>query len=106
MFLAERGVVLDASARGVLQKIRERHMDALDRCVEIVQAVTAADPVWLRRAIDEAEQSGLVPHAARMRILLAQMTGDKGPLQEARPVLERLRDRQFLRRLEEVEAAL
>jgi hypothetical protein len=41
-----------------------------------------------------------------MRIVLAQMTGDPAPLAQARPVLERLQDRQFLRRLEEVTATL
>jgi hypothetical protein len=41
-----------------------------------------------------------------MRIVLGEMTGDPGPLGMARSVLERLEDRQFLRRLGEVEAAM
>jgi hypothetical protein len=41
-----------------------------------------------------------------MRIVLAQRTGDRAHLEPARPVLERLGDRQFLRRLEAVQAAL
>jgi hypothetical protein len=41
-----------------------------------------------------------------MRIVLAQRTGDPTPLARARPVLERLGDRQFLGRLEEVQRAL
>jgi hypothetical protein len=41
-----------------------------------------------------------------MRIVLAQCTGDASQLERARPVLERLGDRQFLRRLEEVQRAL
>jgi hypothetical protein len=41
-----------------------------------------------------------------MRIVLAQRTRDRTPLEQARPVLERLGDRQFLRRLEEVQGAL
>jgi hypothetical protein len=41
-----------------------------------------------------------------MRIVLAQQTGDRAQLERARPVLERLGDRQFLRRLAEVEGAL
>jgi hypothetical protein len=48
----------------------------------------------------------LIAHAARMRIVLAQRTGDPAPLERARPVLERLGDRQFLRRLDEAERAL
>jgi hypothetical protein len=41
-----------------------------------------------------------------MRIVLAQRLGDPTPLARAQPVLERLGDRQFLRRLEEVQRAL
>ncbi len=41
-----------------------------------------------------------------MRIVLAQRTGDCTQLERTRPVLERLEDRQFLRQLEEVAAAL
>jgi hypothetical protein len=41
-----------------------------------------------------------------MRIVLAQRTSDRAQLERARPVLERLGDRQFLRRLEEVAATL
>jgi hypothetical protein len=41
-----------------------------------------------------------------MRIVLAQRTGDHEPLERARLVLERLGDRQFLHRLEEVAATL
>jgi class 3 adenylate cyclase len=49
-----------------------------------------------------------LPHAhgndaARMRIVLAQRTGDRAQLDRARPVLERLGDRHFLRRLQEVQ---
>jgi hypothetical protein len=41
-----------------------------------------------------------------MRIVLARRTGDRAQLERARPVLERLGDRQFLRRLELVAAEL
>jgi hypothetical protein len=41
-----------------------------------------------------------------MRIVLAEMTSDPAPLEQARAVLEQLQDRQFLRRLEEVAATL
>jgi hypothetical protein len=54
--------------------------------------------------IDDAEAHGLIPHAARMRIVLAQRTGDRAQLERARPVLERLGDKQFLRKLEAVVA--
>jgi hypothetical protein len=43
-----------------------------------------------------------VAHVARMRIVLAQRSCDLAQLERARPVLQRLGDRQFLRRLEEV----
>jgi hypothetical protein len=41
-----------------------------------------------------------------MRIVLAQRSGDPTQLERARPVLERLGDRQFLRRLHDTAAAL
>jgi hypothetical protein len=41
-----------------------------------------------------------------MRIVLAQRTGGRMLLERARPVLVRLGDRQFLRRLQEVKGAL
>ena len=74
--------------------------------VETSEALASGDTVRLAAAIDAAEAHHLVVHAARMRIVLAQRTGDRAPLARARPVLERLGDRQFLRRLEEVQAAL
>jgi hypothetical protein len=76
------------------------------RVVREAEALAADDDAHLAAAIEDAEAHGLVPHAARMRIVLAQRTGDRAPLDIARPVLERLGDRQYLRRLEEVDAAL
>jgi class 3 adenylate cyclase/tetratricopeptide (TPR) repeat protein len=73
---------------------------------EVAEALASGDTVRLAAAIDTAEAHHLVVHAARMRIVLAQRTGDRAPLERARPVLERLGDRQFLGRLEEVQAAL
>jgi hypothetical protein len=73
---------------------------------EVVEALILGDTVRLAVAIDAAEAQHLVVHAARMRIVLAQRTGDHAPLEQARPVLERLGDWQFLRRLEEVQGAL
>jgi class 3 adenylate cyclase len=71
------------------------------RCVEIAQALSVEDHALLATAIDEAEIHGLIPHAARMRMVLAQRTGDRTQLERARPLLERLGDRRSLRRLEE-----
>jgi class 3 adenylate cyclase len=76
------------------------------RFAEIPHALAARNAAGLAQAIDEAERHGLVPHAARMRIVLAEMTRDPAPLEQARPVLERLEDRQYNRRLEEVAASL
>jgi class 3 adenylate cyclase/tetratricopeptide (TPR) repeat protein len=74
--------------------------------VAIAQALADGDDARLEQAIDEAEAHQLVVHAARMRIVLARHTGDRKQLARARCVLEQLGDRQFLRRLEDVEAAL
>ena len=106
-FLNERGIraepwLLDTA----WAQQRQRKYDNLLRSLQIAQALADQDTVRLREAIDDAEQHGLIPHAARMRIILAQMTGDSAPLDQARPVLERLEDRQFLRRLEEVAATV
>jgi hypothetical protein len=82
------------------------HVDPLHRCLAIAEALAAGDDTQLAAAIDDAEAHGLIPHAARMRIVLARRIGDRTPLIRARPVLERLGDRQFLRRLQEVQSAL
>ncbi len=74
--------------------------------VQIAQALLDDDNTALASAIDAAEAHGLVVHAARMRIVLAQRSSDRAQLDRARPVLERLNDRRSLRRLEEVEALL
>jgi hypothetical protein len=73
---------------------------------ELSTSVASGDGARLAAAIEAAEACHCVPLAARVRIVLAQRTGDAAPLEQARPVLERLGDRQFLRRLEEVHAAL
>ncbi len=75
-------------------------------CQHIAQALIDNDNEQLAIAIDEAEAHHLVVHAARMRIILAQRTGDRSQLERARPVLERLSDRHSLRRLDEVAAHL
>ncbi|MGI8825633.1 MAG: hypothetical protein ACR2JC_08305 [Chloroflexota bacterium] len=107
MFLAERGTRAGADllATGIAHASTEQ-IDVLIRSVEIAQALAAKDPERLAGYIDAVEHHGLISDAARMRIVLAQMTNDPAPLTQARPVLERLRDRQFLRHLEEVATSL
>ncbi len=107
MFLSER----DRSApRQYLEAAKAEALadkwDAPYRCAVIAEAVATRDNAQLAAAIDAAEASGLVPHAARMRIVLAERTGDRTLLERARSALERLGDRQFLRRLDAVAAAL
>ncbi|HEU5229320.1 MAG TPA: hypothetical protein VFU49_16000, partial [Ktedonobacteraceae bacterium] len=80
--------------------------DMTTQCIKIAQAILDDDDDQLASAIDEAETHHLVVHASRMRVVLAQRAKDLSQLERARPVLERLEDRRFLRRLEEVEAVL
>jgi class 3 adenylate cyclase len=76
----------------------------LARYLAIAQALATNNLAALARAIDEAETAGHLPHAARMRLILAQRSGDRQQLERARPILERLRDRRALRRLARIEA--
>ncbi len=71
--------------------------------IDIARALASNDNDALARLIEELERRNRIVEAARMRIVLAQRTGDRSHLERARPVLERLQDRRFLRRLEEVE---
>src|SRR5262249_30615593 len=104
LYLVEHGL----PAPSALMAAKERGLggNLSEALTEVVEALASSDTVRLAAAIDAAEARHLVVHAARMRIVLAQRTGDRAPLERARPVLERLGDRQFLRRLEEVRAAL
>jgi class 3 adenylate cyclase/tetratricopeptide (TPR) repeat protein len=102
LFFNEHGV----HAPGVLIAPVALWSDEDARCVEIAEALVAEDQARLPAAIDEAEAAGLIIHAARMRLVLAQRTGDRTELERARVVLKELGDRRFLRRLEEVAAAL
>jgi hypothetical protein len=103
MFLNDRGVaaprVLLARLHTLISTLPLNH---LIRMVEIAEALAQEDDVRLSVAIEKAEVDGLIPHAARLRIVLAQRTGDRTQLERARLLLEQLGDRQFLRRLEEV----
>ena len=107
MFLTDRGIpaprVLIARLHALISFLP---MDHLTRLVEIAEALAGEDDTRLSMAIDEAEAHGLIPHASRMRIVLARRTGNRAQLERARIVLEQLGDRQFLRRLEKVSAAL
>jgi hypothetical protein len=105
LFFNERGKPL---FHDLLQAMRDADLpkSALRDLSEIFLALKENDNARLARAIEAAEAHQLAPHAARMRIVLAQRMGDPAPLQLAKPVLERLGDRQFLRRLEEVEESL
>ncbi|MGH2494588.1 MAG: ATP-binding protein [Ktedonobacteraceae bacterium] len=75
-------------------------------CVNIAQALIDNDNAQLAQAIDDAEAHHLMVHAARMRVVLAQRTGDRSQLERARVVLESLQDRHYLRKLEEVETEI
>jgi hypothetical protein len=74
--------------------------------IEISLALEEDDNAHLAQAIDDAEAGHYLVHANRMRIVLAQRTGEHSQLERARPVLERLGDRMHLRKLEEVRLAL
>jgi hypothetical protein len=104
VFLTERGLSAPA---WLIQRSRDHERVASTLLAELADAVTSGDGARLAAAIEAAAEAGhLVPVAARLRVVLAQRTGDAAQLDRARPVLEGLGDRQFLRRLEEVQAAL
>lgn len=90
-----------------LVKLGDYYADDLTlRATNVAKALAANDNAALALAIDEAEAHQLIVHAAHMRIVLARRTRDKSQLERARPVLERLEDRLFLRKLREVEEIL
>jgi class 3 adenylate cyclase len=103
VFLLERGLPAPA---WLIQRARDQGGDRLTLHADLADALSSGDGARLAAAIEAAEAGHLVLLAARTRIVLAQRTGDAAQLERARLVLERLGDRQFLRRLEEVEAAL
>jgi class 3 adenylate cyclase len=68
-----------------------------------VSKALASNEHWqLEKAIEALEEQRLSAHAARMRIILAQRTGEYKHIEQARPLLEALQDRQYLCKLEEV----
>src|SRR6266487_1890307 len=105
IFCNERGII---APEILLAEVSSHHGESTApfNCTAIARALKAGDNERLAQAIDNAEANHVVVHAARMRIVLAQRTGDRTQLDRARLVLERLGDHQFLRRLEEVDAAL
>ena len=107
MFFNERGIAAPDFVRdGAVHSAETAFYDCARPVLQLAEAITANDSAMLESAIEEVEAHRLIPHAARMRIVLAQWTGDRTQLERARPVLERLGDRQFLRRLEAVDATL
>jgi hypothetical protein len=107
MFLSERGIrapreLLEAAAS-------EAHAEQVPfplLSLAIAEALSADDDERLAAALDEAERGGLVAHVARMRIVLARRGFDRAQLERAHSVLQRLGDRQFLGRLEEVASCI
>ncbi len=106
-YLNERGI---AAPRALIARVNtlisSLPIDCFIRLLEIAEALAGEDDARLPVAIDEAETHGLMAHAGRMRIVLAQRTGDLVQLECARRMLERIGDRQFLRRLEKISAEL
>jgi tetratricopeptide (TPR) repeat protein len=107
MFLSERNLTApSAFLEAARAQSEATTWDALHWCVVVAEALAAGDHATLDSAIDEAEIHGLAPHAARMRIVLAEHTADRSVLERARSTLERLGDHLFLRRLEAVAVRL
>jgi class 3 adenylate cyclase/tetratricopeptide (TPR) repeat protein len=104
-FYNEHGALIPPAFIEQLYQPGWRYTAAQDY-LAIAEALAADDNERLAQAIEDTEAHQLIVHAARMRIVLAQRTRDKAHLDKARPVLERLGDRHFLNRLQEVEAAL
>ena len=104
-FLSEHGVQAPEPFLA-FARVRRRGIELHLRITAIAQALAIGDDVRLAQAVEDAEAHGLIPHAARMRFVLAQRTGDRGQLARARPALEQLGDLQFLRRLDALAAIL
>lgn len=108
MFLTERGI---PASRALIARLRALISSSLpfdnwSRLVAVAEALAGEDDARLSVAIEEVEDHGMIAHAARLRIVLAQRTGDRTQLERAQPMLEQIGDRQFLHRLEEVRIKL
>jgi hypothetical protein len=107
MFFNEHGVASPETLLKLLDDVEATDIPHIIRPLnEIAQALVANDNRRLAQAIENAEEHGLIPHAARLRLVLAERTKDRSQLERARPVLERLQDRRHLRKLAEVETLL
>ncbi|HEX8917157.1 MAG TPA: adenylate/guanylate cyclase domain-containing protein [Chloroflexota bacterium] len=105
-FLSEHGVTAPGTFLEHAARQAEIGRDTrLVRLIQVARELSVRDTTALATAIDEAEKHGFIPHAARMRIVLGEMTDDPEQLEQARQVLQRLKDLQYLRRLDEVAVA-
>ncbi|MGE5333768.1 MAG: ATP-binding protein, partial [Nitrososphaerota archaeon] len=103
MYVCERDLSVPADILSLAQADPIRsHIATLPEVAAVASALDAGNLEELASAIDTVEANGLIPFAAHMRIVLAERTGDPAPLAQARPVLECLGDRLFLRKLDEV----
>ncbi len=105
-FLNEHNIQMPLAILERMERNDSIYIDAVKRMGYIARALLADDNALLAEAIEDAEAHGLIVHATRMRIVLAQRTGDRSQLERARPVLEHLEDRMYLKKLEEVAALL
>ncbi|WP_405164447.1 AAA family ATPase [Nocardia sp. NBC_01499] len=71
---------------------------------EVAQALRDNNDIALAACITALDDLGRPVAAARLRLVHAQRTGDRSQLPAARATLERLRDRRFLRRLDQLGA--
>jgi hypothetical protein len=107
-FLSERGLCAPAAlldgARSLSSQLAPGSRYAyLAQSLQTATALTSDDDQQLADAIAAAEARDLRPHAARLRIVLAQRTRDRAELERAHVALTLIGDRQFLRRLEEAQ---
>src|SRR5262249_45408382 len=91
MFCNEYGVV---APEGMIDRVGGSawHAAMYKDYLAVAAALAAGDDARLSAAVDAAEADSLVVHAARLRIVLAQRTGDRTQLDRARPVLVGLGD--------------
>ncbi|HZR44331.1 MAG TPA: adenylate/guanylate cyclase domain-containing protein [Ktedonobacteraceae bacterium] len=105
LFLLEHGKPVYPELAKLLREAAGMYKIYIVLC-DVSLALEQDDNSLLAQAIDRAEANKFIVHAARMRIVLAQRTGDRSQLERARPVLQRLGDRMHLRKLEEVEQGI
>lgn len=74
--------------------------------LEVARALHEGDNAALAGCVGELDRNLHRVTAARLRIVLAERTGDLSYLTEAQPVLVALHDRRFLRRLEKIRGGI